>query len=110
MSVRLPTHAKPPRQAATFASGGPPRWDERRPLRSPLGCRHGMGLARRHRAGMAAGIAMVLALALLAAPVAQAARSEFYGITQPRMLSVPDLYGIAGAKVHTDRFPLQWSH
>ena len=59
---------------------------------------------------MAAGTAMVLALALLAAPGAQAARSEFYGITQPRALSVPDLYGIAGAKVHSDRFPLQWSH
>ena len=68
-----------------------------------------MGLARRDKVGRAAGIAIVLAVVLLAAPAAQAARSEFYGITQPQALSGLDVFQIAGAKVHTDRFPLQWS-
>jgi hypothetical protein len=49
-----------------------------------------------------------LAMALLAAPAAQAARSEFYGITQPPALGGQDLSGMAAAKVHTDRFPLGW--
>jgi hypothetical protein len=68
-----------------------------------------MGLARRDKVGRAAGIAIVLAVVLLAAPAAQAARSEFYGITQPQALSGLDIFQMAGAKVHTDRFPLQWS-
>jgi hypothetical protein len=58
---------------------------------------------------MAGGIAIVIAVALLAAPAAQAARSEFYGITQPQALSGLDIVRMAGAKVHTDRLPLQWN-
>ncbi len=50
-----------------------------------------------------------LALALFAAPTAQAARSEFYGITQPQSLDGQDFFGMVAAKVHTDRFPLQWN-
>ena len=71
-----------------------------------------MGLARRDKAGRATHIAILLAGlagALFAAPTAQAARSEFYGITQPPALSGGDLLGMAATKVHTDRFPLPWN-
>jgi hypothetical protein len=72
-----------------------------------------MGIASRDKGGRAPrrlAIALAaLALALLAAPAAQAARSEFYGITQPQVLSGSDILGMYAAKVHTDRFPLHWN-
>ena len=53
-------------------------------------------------------IALVaLAVGLLAAPAAQGARSEFYGITQ-NTLDGNDIFGMAYAKVRTDRFPFAW--
>lgn len=70
-----------------------------------------MGLARRDTAGRTARIAIILAglaVALFVAPTAHAARSEFYGIAQPRTLSGQDLSGMAAANLHTDRFPLGW--
>ncbi len=70
-----------------------------------------MGIVSREQGGFAAriaSVATVLAVTLLVAPAAQAARSEFYGIAQPRSLSAQDLSGIAAAKVHTDRFPVNW--
>jgi hypothetical protein len=51
-----------------------------------------------------------LALPLLAVPAAQAARSEFYGITQTTAVSGGDLLGMYATNVHTDRFPLVWKH
>jgi hypothetical protein len=51
----------------------------------------------------------VLASGLLVAPQAQAARSEFYGITQAHTYDPQDLFGIAfAAKVHTNRAPIVW--
>ena len=70
-----------------------------------------MGLARREKAGWATLLAFAAALAvgLLVASSAQAARSEFYGIAQGQSLSAQDLSGMAAARVHTDRFPLVWA-
>jgi hypothetical protein len=51
-----------------------------------------------------------LLAALVGAPTANAARSEFYGISQSQALSNQDLFGMAYAKVRSDRFPLVWSH
>jgi len=54
-------------------------------------------------------IALVaLAMGLLAAPAAQGARSEFYGIAQ-NSRDGNDILGMAGAKVRTDRYPFVWN-
>jgi hypothetical protein len=50
-----------------------------------------------------------VALLLFAVPTAQAARSEFYGITQGVGLTGGDILGMRVAKVRMDRFPLQWN-
>jgi hypothetical protein len=70
-----------------------------------------MGLARREKAGWATLLpfAAALAVGLLVASSAQAARSEFYGIAQGQSLSAQDLSGMTAARVHTDRFPLVWA-
>jgi Glycosyl hydrolase catalytic core len=69
-----------------------------------------MGTARWHWGGQALVLVIAgLAMSLVAVPTAQAARSEFYGVTQPFAQSVQDNEGMQTAKVRTDRFPLQWS-
>ncbi len=71
-----------------------------------------MGIVSRDKGGRTAWIAIALVgltAALFAAPTAQAARSEFYGITQPQTFDGLDVLGMAAAKVHTDRFPIQWN-
>jgi polysaccharide biosynthesis protein PslG len=50
----------------------------------------------------------VLAVSLFAPSTAAAARSEFFGIVQGPTLDSQDLEGLAGARVHTDRFVLTW--
>src|SRR6476659_5592843 len=51
-----------------------------------------------------------LATSLFAASSAEAARSEFFGITQgTERLDDQDLQGMAAAKVRTERFQLKWS-
>ena len=52
-------------------------------------------------------ILAALALPLLAAPTAQAARSEFFGIAQGA-LDAPDAQGMANVGVHIERFQLKW--
>jgi len=69
-------------------------------------------MARRVKAGRATHLAIALTgLALLGfgVPAAQAARSEFYGITEGQGLNGQDILGMSLAKVHTDRFPIQWN-
>ncbi len=71
-----------------------------------------MGIARREKGEGAPRLALVLAAiaaALLVAPTAEAARSEFYGVVQPQGLDNGDRFGMALAKVHADRFPLAWN-
>jgi hypothetical protein len=46
---------------------------------------------------------------LLAAPAAQAARSEFFGITDEPELNDQDLAALASGRVHSFRLPLRWS-
>jgi Glycosyl hydrolase catalytic core len=64
---------------------------------------------------MVAGFAQIarvvlaaLALSLLAAPTAQAARSEFFGVNQGPPLDDADFPGIAATGVKTTRFLLAW--
>ena len=55
-------------------------------------------------------LALLSALALvLAAPAAQATRSEFFGITDEPEFNDQDLAALASARVHSLRFPLRWS-
>jgi hypothetical protein len=49
-----------------------------------------------------------LALWLFAAATAQAARSEFFGITHGPPLDAQDLQGMKDARIRTDRFLLLW--
>ena len=49
-----------------------------------------------------------LILSLLAASPAEAARTEYFGISQGRELDNRDLLGMASARVRTSRFLLQW--
>src|SRR5262245_57954527 len=70
-----------------------------------------MGMASRVKGGGARHLAIALAAVaalLFAVPSAQAARSEFYGITQGG-LNGQDILGMSLAKVQIDRFPLQWN-
>ena len=55
-------------------------------------------------------LALLWAVALLlTAPAAQAARSEFFGITDEPELNDQDLAALASAKVHSFRLLLRWS-
>jgi len=70
-----------------------------------------MGTASRAKGGGTRHLAIGLlgiALLLFGVPSAQAARSEFYGITQGG-LNGQDILGMSLAKVRMDRFPLQWN-
>jgi hypothetical protein len=49
-----------------------------------------------------------LALCLFAAPAAQAARTEFFGIAQGPALDTQDRQGMQAARIQTDRFGLSW--
>jgi Glycosyl hydrolase catalytic core len=49
-----------------------------------------------------------LILSLLAASPAEAARTEYFGISQGRELDNRDLQGMTAARVRTSRFLLQW--
>jgi len=49
-----------------------------------------------------------LALCLFTAPVAQAARTEFFGIAQGPPLDPQDRQGMQAARIQTDRFGLSW--
>jgi hypothetical protein len=60
------------------------------------------------RATQSAIALAALAVALFAPSAAQGARSEFYGITQTTGIDGNDIFGMAGAKVRTDRFPFVW--
>jgi hypothetical protein len=51
---------------------------------------------------------LVAAVFLFAAPTAQAARSEFFGITDNPVLDEQNLQQIASSGVKTYRFPLSW--
>jgi chitodextrinase len=57
-------------------------------------------------------LALVLVLALVGPPTADAARSEFFGISQGsnrlNRLDGQDLKGMAAARVRTERFQLNW--
>ena len=65
--------------------------------------------AARGRGGPTACLRLALALAALAlclftAPVAQAARTEFFGIAQGPALDPQDRQGMQAARIQTDRF------
>jgi hypothetical protein len=49
-----------------------------------------------------------LTLTLFAAPPAEAARTEYFGIAQQTGLDATDLDGMAASNVGTDRFLIQW--
>ena len=53
-------------------------------------------------------IVALLGLALATPATASAVRSEFYGIAQGSTLDRQDMNGMAQARVHTDRFVLNW--
>jgi hypothetical protein len=64
-----------------------------------------------NRPGSVARLAIVLSglvLSLCAPTTAAAARSEFFGIAQGAMLDDQDIRGMAAARIHTDRFMLEW--
>src|SRR5689334_10114231 len=70
-----------------------------------------MGTASRAKGGGTRHLAIALigiAVLLFGVPSAQAARSEFYGITQGGV-NGQDILGMSLAKVRMDRFPLQWN-
>jgi polysaccharide biosynthesis protein PslG len=58
--------------------------------------------------GRSARVAAVVALLVFGAAPAQAARSEFFGITDAPRPADADLQGIASTGVHAYRFPLVW--
>ena len=79
----------------TLRSGALPKLTTRRPPRSVR------------------GLVLVLlasAVSLLGPSPAGAARSEFYGIAQGPNLDATDIQGMAGVKVHTARFLIQWRY
>src|SRR6185503_16759883 len=79
--------------------------------RSRVGSCQRMGMERRAMGGRTTQFAIALvalAVGLLAAPAAQGARSEFYGIAQ-NSPDGNDILGMAGAKVRTDRYPFVWN-
>jgi hypothetical protein len=64
----------------------------------------------RSRRGRSFLILAALAAALLAPSQAGAARSEFYGIAQGPKIDATDIQGMAGVKVHTVRFLVEWRY
>jgi hypothetical protein len=66
---------------------------------------------RRSRPAPLVAIALAtwcVALALPASPAGAAVRSEFYGITQTATLDEQDMQGMRAARVHANRFLVNW--
>ncbi len=68
------------------------------------------GIGRRLRRGASGGavVLTLLAVSTLAPSSAGAARSELFGIVQGATLDSRDLQGLKRARIHTDRFMLNW--
>jgi hypothetical protein len=64
----------------------------------------------RSRRGRSFLILAACAASLLAPSHAGAARSEFYGIAQGPKIDATDIQGMAGVKVHTVRFLVEWRY
>ncbi len=85
------------------------RCKRRSPARRPPACLGGTREPAKTPRSLVCITTLVAAVFLIAAPAAQAARSEFFGITDEPRLDDQDLDGIVSTGVHAYRSPLRWS-